>query len=446
MARVIILGAGESGIGAALLAKKTGDNVLVSDAGQVAAQYREELTANGIAFEEGGHSIDSFFEADLIVKSPGIPEHAPPVKQLRARGIPIVSEVEYAFRHTQSRILAITGSNGKTTTASLVYHLMMMCSVKVKLGGNIGKSFARLVAEEDQPDWYVLEISSFQLDDIQQFRPDIALLLNITPDHLDRYGNDFDRYAAAKFKLGQNQGPKDVFIYNREDPETVKRLHWIEGRPELRSFGLIGTPAGDAWINQGLLTIRENRDQIGFLAEEMKLLGPHNHLNALAAILAVRAVNKCETGIRRGLASFEPISHRLEPIATIDGVTWINDSKATNVDATRYAIEAMDKPVVWLAGGIDKGNDYGPLMRLVEEKVKAVVFLGEYELEKFKNEFPQKPIHPVADMKSAVDTASQLAEMGDVVLLSPACASFDLFKNYEDRGEQFRKAVEKIEE
>lgn len=441
MAKIIVLGAGESGLGAALLAKKVGDQVLVSDAGKVTAQYREELEAHGIAFEEGGHSIDSFFEADLIVKSPGIPETAPPVRALRARGKRIVSEVEYAFRHTSSRILAITGSNGKTTTASLVHHLLKLCGEKAKLGGNIGESFARLVAQGNEPEWYVLEVSSFQLDDIDQFRPDIGVLLNITPDHLDRYGGSMDRYAAAKFNLGKNQRPEDLFIYNREDPESMRRMHWIDGRPQLRSFGLHGSPAADAWFNQGLLTLREGRDQLGFRTEEMKLLGPHNHLNALAALLAVRAASGCETGIRTGLSSFEPIAHRLEPIVDLDGVRYINDSKATNVDAARYALEAMDRPVIWLAGGIDKGNDYGPLGALVSRRVRAVVFLGEYELEKFRLSFPYTDVHPVPDMASAVEKSRQLAQKGDAVLLSPACASFDLFKNYEDRGEQFRQAV-----
>lgn len=447
MKQVIILGGGESGVGAALLAQKVGDRPFVSDAGQIAAQYQDILNDNGIAFEMGDHSIESFFDADVIVKSPGIPGHVPVIDQLRRRGKPIISEIEYGFRHCRSRIIAITGSNGKTTTASLAHHLLQLCGEKVWLGGNIGQSFAAMVAQDEQPDWYVLEVSSFQLDDIDTFRPEVGVLLNITPDHLDRYEGSMDLYAAAKLRMAENQTASDVFLYNREDRETCRRLHWIEGRPELRSFGLTGTPAADAWLHQGRLTLREGRDQVGFAIETMKLLGPHNQLNALAAVLAVRAASGCETGIRVGLDSFKPIPHRLEPVAEIDGVRYINDSKATNVDAVKYALEAMadrEGKVIWLAGGIDKGNDYDPLKRLVTDRVRAVVFLGEYELEKFRREFPYQDLHPVGSMADAVAQAQQLAQPGDSVLLSPACASFDLFQHYEDRGEQFKREVERL--
>ncbi len=444
MAKVIVLGGGESGVGAARLAQKVGDQVWVSDARQIQAQFQSILKENNIPFEEGGHSIESFFEADVIVKSPGIPGDLPFLQELRGRGIPVISEIEYGFRHTSSKILAITGSNGKTTTTLLVNHLMRTCGESVVVGGNIGASFAGLLADGASPKWFVLEVSSFQLDDIVTFRPDIALLLNITPDHLDRYGGSMDHYAAAKFAIAQNQAAGDVFIYNREDRETVRRLHWIEGKPELRSFGLMGSPAGDAWINQELLALREGRDQYGFPLADLKLLGPHNQLNALAALLAVRAASTCETGIREGLTTFQPIPHRLEPIGQKEGVRFVNDSKATNVEATRYALEAMDGSTIWLAGGVDKGNDYRELQELVDGKVKAVVFLGEYEQEKFRSSFPQTPFYPVNHMKSAVVTALDLAEAGDQVLLSPACASFDLFKNYEDRGDQFRAQVRKL--
>ena len=447
MHKVIILGGGESGVGAALLAQKVGDRPFVSDAGQIPAQYQAVLNDNGIAYEMGGHRIESFFDANVIVKSPGIPGHVPVIETLRRRGKPIISEIEYGFRHCRSRIIAITGSNGKTTTAALTHHLLQLCGEKIWLGGNIGQSFAAMVAKDEQPDWYVLEVSSFQLDDIDTFRPEVGVLLNITPDHLDRYEGSMDRYAAAKLRMAENQTESDVFIYNREDRETCRRLHWLEGRPELRSFGLMGTPAADAWINQERLALREGRDQIGFMTQEMKLLGPHNQLNALAAVLAVRAASGCETGIRVGLESFKPIPHRLEPVAEIDGVRYINDSKATNVDAVKYALEAMadrDGKVIWLVGGIDKGNDYDPLKRLVADRVRAVVFLGEYELEKFRREFPYQDLHPVASMAEAIVQARQLAQPGDSVLLSPACASFDLFKNYEDRGEQFKREVERL--
>lgn len=447
MKQVIILGGGESGVGAALLAQKVGNRPFVSDAGQIDAQYQDILNDNGIAFETGGHRIESFFDADVIVKSPGIPGHVSVIEKLRRRGKPIISEIEYGFRHCHSRIIAITGSNGKTTTAALTHHLLQLCGEQVWLGGNIGQSFAAMVAQAEQPDWYVLEVSSFQLDDIDTFRPEVGVLLNITPDHLDRYEGSMDRYAAAKLRMAENQTASDIFIYNREDRETCRRLHWIEGRPELRSFGLMGSPAADAWTNQGRLSLREGREQIGFMAQDMKLLGPHNQLNALAAVLAVRAASGCETGIRVGLESFAPIPHRLEPVAEIDGVRYINDSKATNVDAVKYALEAMaDRAgkVIWLAGGIDKGNDYDPLKRLVADRVRAVVFLGEYELEKFRREFPYQDLHPVGSMVDAVAQAQQLAQPGDSVLLSPACASFDLFQNYEDRGEQFKREVERL--
>jgi UDP-N-acetylmuramoylalanine--D-glutamate ligase len=444
MKKVIILGGGESGVGAALLAQKVGDQPFVSDAGSISAQYQAQLQENGIAFEAGGHSIDSFFDADLIVKSPGIPGHVPVLEQLRRRGKPILSEIEYGYRHCHARILAITGSNGKTTTASLAYHLMQLCGETAWLGGNIGTSFSALVAKDEQPAWYVLEVSSFQLDDIDTFRPDVGVLLNITPDHLDRYEGSIDQYAAAKLRISENQRAEDVFIYNREDRETCRRLHWIEGRPSLRSFGLKGAPAADAWLNQGLLTLREDSGQLGFSSAEMHLLGPHNQLNAMAAILAVRAASGCETGIRQGLTSFQPIAHRLEPVATHSEVRYLNDSKATNVDAVKYALEAMaadQVQVIWLAGGIDKGNDYEPLKRLVAEQVRAVVFLGEYLLDQFRREFPDKSIYPVGSMAEAIQVAQQLAQPGDTVLLSPACASFDLFKNYEDRGAQFKQEV-----
>ncbi len=443
MAKVIILGAGESGVGAARLAQQVGDQAFVSDAGQVAAQYRSELENNGIAFEEGGHSIESFFDADLIIKSPGIPGTAEPIQRLRRRGKKIISEIEYAYRHAKGKIIAVTGSNGKTTTSSLIQHLLKSCGEKVALGGNIGRSFASLVAEGKKVDWYVLEVSSFQLDDIEQFRPQIALLLNITADHLDRYQHSMDHYAAAKFRIGKNQQPSDIFIYNREDRETCRRLHWIDGCPELRSFGLQGSPAADAWLNHGRMTLRQDHHQLSFSTSEMKLLGLHNQLNALAALLAVRAVSGCETGIRDGLKTFQPVPHRLEPIAEIDGVLYVNDSKATNVDAVKYALEAMERPVVWMAGGIDKGNDYGDLRPLVGQKVKQAVFIGSYELDKFRRSFPGLTVHPVDGMPAAVSMAQNLAQPGDVVLLSPACSSFDLFPHFAARGEAFRQEVAK---
>ncbi|TAE47013.1 MAG: UDP-N-acetylmuramoyl-L-alanine--D-glutamate ligase [Bacteroidetes bacterium] len=436
---VAILGAGESGAGAAILAARLGGQVWLSDSGKIQETYREALLSRNIPFEEGAHTKEKFFEADIIVKSPGIPGTAPLVQELRAAGKEVISEIEFASRYTDVPVLAITGSNGKTTTTSLVYHLLRSAGVDAALGGNIGNSFAWLVAESPKPAYYVLEISSFQLDDIRSFRPKIALLLNITPDHLDRYAYSMDLYAAAKFRITENQQASDVFIYGQDDPETAARIGAYELKADLKPFALSRKEGSAAWMEgQDLMTPAGKVAGFG----DMQLIGRHNQLNALAAVLAAQACGVGEADIEAGLKSFQPIAHRLEPVGELDGVRYINDSKATNVDSVFFALEGMTRPLVWLAGGVDKGNDYGPLQPFVKEKVKSIIVLGAYA-EKFYRDF-DKPVVQVSTMHDAVTEARKRAVPGDVVLLSPACASFDLFRNYEDRGDQFRSAVQQM--
>lgn len=422
MGKVAILGGGESGVGAAVLAQKLGEEVWVSDYGKISDRFKKILSEYKIPFEEGGHTIDKFFDADVIVKSPGIPETAKIILDIRKQGKAIISEIEYAARYTDAKLVAITGSNGKTTTSSLIHHLMVAAGIDAGLGGNIGQSFALQVAVDPKP-WYVLEISSFQLDDIDEFRPDVALLLNITPDHLDRYGYSMDAYAKAKFEIGINQTAADTFIYCLDDPETMKRLEGFKGKGKRRGFGY-EQMEGNEWRGKS------------------QLIGRHNELNTLAALMAVEACGIQPTSVIPALATFKSIEHRLERVGEVAGVEYINDSKATNVEAVYFALECMEKPVIWMAGGVDKGNDYEPLKRFVSEKVKAIVVLGEHR-EKFDKDF-DKHIMQAMDMKSAVNMAHELAEAGDAVLLSPACASFDLFTNYEDRGVQFKAEVSQI--
>ncbi|MCI4671735.1 MAG: UDP-N-acetylmuramoyl-L-alanine--D-glutamate ligase [Bacteroidia bacterium] len=433
MGKIVVLGAGESGVGAALLAKKNGRAVFVSDGSQIKTQYKSILTENNIPFEEGGHTKESFFDAEIVIKSPGIPPWVPLVKDFVERGIEVISEIEYAYRFAKAPIIAITGSNGKTTSSSLIHHLLVENGVKANLGGNIGVSFALQVATLPIPEVYVLEVSSFQLDDCVHFKPNVALLLNITPDHLDRYDGKMEAYAASKFRISLNQNENDVFIFNREDPWTAWGLKELKRSEASKvSFGL--NSGGNAWRNEGKLMMQTGDS---FEIESLKILGPHNQLNALAALLALEAFGTKVSP--DALSSFDPIPHRLEPVSKIKGVHFINDSKATNVDAVKYALEAMDSPIIWMAGGVDKGNDYQELKELVVEKVKAILVLGAND-EKFRTEF-EKPVFTLSSMAEAIRKSLELAESGDTVLLSPACASFDLFKNYEDRGEQFRNEV-----
>ncbi|MEM7370275.1 MAG: UDP-N-acetylmuramoyl-L-alanine--D-glutamate ligase [Bacteroidota bacterium] len=437
MKKISILGAGESGVGAAILAKQQGEEVWVSDAGKIQDRFRSVLDSNHIPFEEGRHTKETFFEADIIVKSPGIPDTVPLIRQLKEKGKAVISEIEYASMHSSARIIAITGSNGKTTTTALTGHLLQQAGVDVQVGGNIGKSFAWQVATSN-PECFVLEVSSFQLDNIQHFRPDIALLLNITPDHLDRYEWSLKKYGQAKFRIAENQRPEDVFIYHLNDPETNKQFRAHELAARKWGFSLEQQEGSKAWVEENHLKLGE------FEADftRMNLLGPHNQLNSLAALLAVEAYGASLEKSRRGLETFAPIPHRMEPVAEIEGVRYINDSKATNVESVYYALKSMDRQLIWMVGGIDKGNEYSGIQQLVEDKVREIIVIGN-NIDTYRKAF-DKPIHQVFTMKDAIDKARELANEGETVLLSPACSSFDLFNNFEDRGNQFRDIVRQM--
>ena len=429
----VILGAGESGVGAAILARQLGHDVFVSDKGSIKEKYKKELRNKGIPYEEGQHSEERIFQANTVVKSPGIPDTVPLVIRLREKGIPVISEIEFAYPYTNAYLIGITGSNGKTTTTMLTFHLLKEAGWNVGLAGNVGFSFARSVAEQSF-DYYVLELSSFQLDGIDGFRPNIAILLNITPDHLDRYGYDFENYIQSKFRISKNLELGDLFLYNGDDQAVLSHLHLVPEKVERMEIK-------EERIQHHALQLPDAR----FDMQNTALRGRHNYLNALFAICALRHLGVADEAIRSGLTSFVPVAHRLEPVAILKGVSYINDSKATNVDAVFYALQAMDKPIVWIVGGKDKGNDYDPLLSLVREKVKAIVCMG-VDNRKLMETFSGLAIQLVeaGSAQEAVSAASELAEEGDVVLLSPACASFDLFRNYEDRGDQFREAVLKM--
>ncbi|MBK8700640.1 MAG: UDP-N-acetylmuramoyl-L-alanine--D-glutamate ligase [Saprospiraceae bacterium] len=425
--KVVVIGSGESGTGAALLAKKLNLDVFVSDGAAIPDRYKELLIDNKIPFEEGGHHIDLLSNVGLVLKSPGVPEESEVMQRIRESGVKVISEIEFASLHYSGTILAVTGSNGKTTTSGLLYHLLHTAGLDVGIAGNYGDSFAAFIAKEPTP-FVVLEVSSFQLDDIDTFRPNIAILLNITPDHLDRYSYKMENYVASKFRINMNQEEGDHFIVNGDDAEitSYRKTH------ELRA-NVIDITAGD--YENGVLS----KDGQKF---DMAIKGRHNLFNARCAVEACRILGISESDIARGLATFRNLPHRLETVAVIDGVEIINDSKATNVDSVYYALEAMDKPVVWIAGGTDKGNDYSAIEELVRHKVKALVCMG-MDNSKLRKAFDGKveKIVETQSVQEAVKLAKSMAEEGDVILLSPACASFDLFKNYVDRGEKFKLAV-----
>lgn len=427
---LIILGAGESGVGAAILAKQHGHNVFVSDKGAIGENYRRELESHGIAYEQQQHSWERIAQADEVVKSPGIPERVPIVQQLVGKGIPVISEIEFAGRYTTAKLMGITGSNGKTTTTKLAFHLLATAGFDAAMAGNVGNSFARSLSEE-QHQYYVLELSSFQLDGIDAFRPDIAMLLNITPDHLDRYEYKMENYVRSKFRIAKSQRPDDFFLYNAEDENIGAYMRQHALRPKL-------VPASSSMIDGQLLHVAGST----FDMSRSSLRGRHNFMNAIFAIQAARLWGAEDEAIQEGLDTFVSVEHRMEKVAVVDGVEYINDSKATNVDAVFYALEAMARPTIWIAGGQDKGNDYGPLMDLVREKVRAMVCLG-VDNKKLIDTFSGivATIEEAGSASEAVGKAAKLARAGEVVLLSPACASFDLFKNYEDRGRQFKEAV-----
>ena len=442
MTNMIILGAGESGIGAAILAAKHGHPVFVSDAGKIAEKYKSVLIEKGIDFEEGRHSEERILRAEEVMKSPGIPDKSSLVKQIRSKGIPVISEIELAFRYKgDSRIVAITGSNGKTTTASMTFHICQHGGLDCALVGNIGVSMARQVAE-DPKSWYIAEISSFQLDDIHSFRPDISILTNITEDHLDRYDYKFENYISSKFSIVKNQTKEDFFIYCADDPvisEHIKNYHF---QPHTLPYTMQQEPNQGGSIRNGQMNLQAGSENMKMSIYDFALKGIHNQYNTLAAGLAAVTIGIRKDKIREAVESFESLEHRMEYVSTVRGVEFINDSKATNVNSTWYALESMLKPVVLILGGIDKGNDYELMRSLVKDKVKAIVCMGLDNRkihEAFKDDVPM--IVNTASASEAVKTSFQLAEKGDIVLLSPACASFDLFKNYEDRGRQFKDAV-----
>lgn len=428
--KIAILGAGESGVGAAILAKQKGHKVFVSDKGQIKEHYKAELNQHGIAFEEGSHDQERILAMNLIIKSPGIPDKAPLLQEIHRKGLPVISEIEFAARYTQRFTIGITGSNGKTTTTNLIYHLLATAGKDVAMGGNVGKSFARIVAERDYP-FYVLELSSFQLEGIQEYRPDIAMLLNITPDHLDRYEYQLEKYAAAKFNIIKAQEATDTFLYNADDP--------ILGALRENYPTLAKTLPLSFQMTEGT---RLNVGGFNFEMNTTPLMGRHNYMNALFAVQTALQVGIAPKVIQESLNTFVNAPHRLEKVAIVNGVNYINDSKATNVDSVYYALEAMTQPTVWIVGGQDKGNDYAPLLDFVKAKVKDIVCMG-LDNSKIVQTFSGM-VENIVETRSAVEAvqrAAQFASTGDTVLLSPACASFDLFQNYEDRGNQFKAAV-----
>ncbi len=443
--RMVILGGGESGAGAALLAKQQGFDVFLSDGGSLKTVYKEDLNKHDIAFEEGGHTEEKILNADEIVKSPGIPEKNELVKKIRAKGIPVISEVELAYRYMgNSKMVAITGSNGKTTTTALTYHICKHAGLDVALVGNIGYSFARQVAEDPKP-WYIAEISSFQLDDIKTFRPDIAILTNITEDHLDRYEYKFENYIASKFRIAMNQTEADYFIYCADDPVTMQYINQYSIHSNPLPFTMQQQPNKGGFIKNGQMTIETGNERVTMSIYDFALKGKHNQYNTMAAGIAASTIGLRKEKIREAIQSFEALEHRMEHVSTVRGVEFINDSKATNVNSTWYALESMEKPVILILGGVDKGNDYNLILDLVKQKVKAIVCMG-VDNRKIHEALGKdvELIVNTASAREAVQAAFHFATKGDVVLLSPACASFDLFKNYEDRGNQFKEAVREL--
>ncbi len=442
--KIIVLGGGESGVGAAILAKAKGFDVFLSDSGSLTGSYRQTLIDNQIVFEENQHTESLILEATEVIKSPGIPDSAPLIQKIVSQNIPIISEIEFASRYTQAKIIAITGSNGKTTTTLLTYHLLKNAGINVGLGGNVGDSFAKQVLENDF-DWYVLELSSFQLDNMYAFKADIAILLNITPDHLDRYDYDFQKYVNAKFRLLQNMTATDDFIYFAESPAIVQELSDKIFNVNHLPISLDKTVKKGAFFLDGMLHVNNGSANFGIETKQLPIKGPHNAINAMAGILASLAVGIGADQIRDGLLTFQNVEHRLEPVESINGVQFINDSKATNVDSVFYALNSFDTPIILILGGIDKGNDYTQIEALVAQKVKVLICLGvdNSELLSFFAAIVPHLIETVS-MEQAVREAYMLAQAGDTVLLSPACASFDLFKNYEDRGKQFKAAVKRL--
>ncbi|MCF8369123.1 MAG: UDP-N-acetylmuramoyl-L-alanine--D-glutamate ligase [Bacteroidales bacterium] len=442
--RIIILGGGESGTGAAILAKQKGFEVFLSDFGKIKNKYKNVLSHFEIEFEEGKHSNEVILTASEVIKSPGIPDSVPLLTKIRERGIPVISEIEFAGRYTSAKKICITGSNGKTTTSLLTWHILNKAGLNVGLAGNIGQSFAWSVAK-DNFDYYVLEISSFQLDGMFDFKADIAVLMNITPDHLDRYNYDFNQYADSKIRITRNQQKDDAFIYCGDDPEIIKRIDSkVEGKQY--PFSIQKKIIGEgAFLHNKEININIQPNLFKMTIEKLALQGKHNIYNSMAASVASRLLDIRKDIIKESLSDFQNVEHRLEFVARIHGVDFINDSKATNVNSAWYALESVQKPIIWIAGGIDKGNDYTLLMKLVKDKVKAIICLG-VKNNNIINAFKDKvdTIIETDSMAEAVEIGSHMGQKEDTVLLSPACASFDLFENFEERGNKFKEAVNNL--
>ena len=444
MSRIVVLGGGESGVGSAVLAKTKGYDVFLSDMGKITQEYADVLQEWNIPYEQGKHTEELILNADEIIKSPGIPATAPMVKKIAERGIDIISEIEFAGRYDSARKICITGSNGKTTTTSLIYHLLKEAGLNVGLGGNIGKSYAYQVATEKY-DIYVLELSSFQLDNVYDFKADIAIITNITPDHLDRYDHKMENYVKSKFRITRNMSSDDCFIFCSDDEITIRHLDQIITKAQKLPFTQKSEVAQGAFVQGDRMIVRYKEQECDMYLQELALGGKHNVYNSMAAAIAAKVMDIDNEAIRNGLATFQAVEHRLEKVLSIKDVLYINDSKATNVDAAWYALECQTRPVVWIVGGTDKGNDYSTLIPLAKEKVKAMICMG-LDNHKFHESFEGivPEIHDVTSAADAVKLAHSLATAGDCVLLSPCCASFDLFKNYEDRGRQFKEAVRNL--
>ena len=442
--RLVVLGGGESGVGTAILGKKKGYDVFVSDFGKIKENYREVLSINGIQWEDEKHTEDFILNADVVMKSPGIPEKAPIVKKLLERNIPVISEIEFAIQFTDATTIGITGSNGKTTTTLLTYHLLKQGGLNVGLAGNIGKSFAWQVAE-NKHDFYVLELSSFQLDGIVNYCPHIAIITNLSPDHLDRYNYDYNLYIESKFRITKNQTENDFLIIDNEDVEIKKWFQNNKTKAQIIPFSLTEVLGNGGYANEKNITSNINNDEFTMPINELALEGKHNVKNAMAATAVAQLLKIRKQTIRESLSNFQGAEHRLEKVLKIQNVQYVNDSKATNVNATFFALDSMNTPTVWIVGGVDKGNDYDELMALVREKVKGIICLGVDNTKLFNtfNGVVDVMIETTS-MEEAVKIAQRMAEKGDTVLLSPCCASFDLFENYEDRGRQFKNAVHNL--
>lgn len=442
--KIVVLGAGESGVGAAVLAVNKGFDVFLSDNGKIKDHYKDVLKKYAVVYEEGNHSQEKILAADEVIISPGIPEKTALVQKIIAQKIPVISEIEFAGRYTKATMIGITGTNGKTTTTMLTYHILQKAGLNVGLAGNVGKSFALQVAEGDH-DYYVLELSSFQLDGMQKFKCDIAILTNITPDHLDRYDQDLKKYVYSKFKITQNQTEQDVFIYCEDDEITRQYFPDVKINSKQYPFSIKKKLATGAWLDDDIINIKTNINHYTMNIHELALQGKHNLYNSMAAGIAARVLDLNKEIVRESLSDFRSLEHRLEHVTTVHGIEFVNDSKATNINSTWYALESYSKPVILILGGVDKGNDYSMLVDLVKEKVKAIVCLGKDNrkiMKAFKDSVDT--IVETSSADEAVQVSYRLGKSGDVILLSPACASFDLFENYEDRGRQFKRAVKAL--